>query len=89
VNVCSFYRRSRSCRLWPVHRQKVPKYSLHKATGQAVCWVNRKPRYLGKYNSPESRTAYAALLDELSLSAGMPFDAVPGDDAITINRSHV
>lgn len=47
-------------------RASIPKYALHKASGQAVCYVNRKPKYLGPYNSPESRRKYGELLAELA-----------------------
>ena len=46
----------------------VPAYRFHKATGQAVVTVRtatgRRDVYLGPYNSPESKTAYARVLAE-------------------------
>lgn len=43
---------------------KIPKYSHHKASGQARVWINGKSHYLGPYGSPESRERYARLLAE-------------------------
>jgi integrase len=47
-------------------RKSVPSYRLHKASGQARTIVNGKHVYLGKFNSEESRTAYARILAESS-----------------------
>lgn len=44
----------------------IPKYSIHKASGQAVTHVNGKTVYLGKHNSPASRQAYGELLARLA-----------------------
>jgi integrase len=41
---------------------KPPAYCRHKASGQAVAYVRRKPCYLGVYGSPESHEAYARLV---------------------------
>ena len=48
-----------------VKRIKVPKYSLHKPSGQACVQINRKMTSLGKYDSPESRVRYAKLLADM------------------------
>jgi integrase len=45
-------------------RRRVPKYSLHKASGKAVVRINGKDHYLGPYGSPESREAYQRLIAE-------------------------
>ncbi len=50
----------------PARRKPVPKYSLHKATGQARCRIDGRDVYLGLYNSPESLTRYAELIRDLS-----------------------
>ncbi len=47
-------------------RPSVPRYCLHKQSGQAVVFINRKQRYLGPYDSPESREAYGQVLAELA-----------------------
>lgn len=45
-------------------RKRKPKYSLHKATGQARVRLNGKDHYLGAYGSPESRQRYDDLVAE-------------------------
>lgn len=37
---------------------KIPKYCLHKATGQAVVWLGKRCVYLGKYGSVASKEEY-------------------------------
>lgn len=65
--------------------QRPPKYGLHKPSGQAVVYINRHPKYLGKYESLESREAYARVLAERVNSASTPLS--PPDAAnITINE---
>ena len=46
-----------------VHR--LPKYARQKSSGLAYVKINGKRRYLGPYDSPESRTAYDRLIAEL------------------------
>ena len=50
-----------------VHR--VPKYSKHKGTGQAVVTIGGVDHYLGVYGSPSSRHEYDRLITEY-LAAG-------------------
>jgi len=45
---------------------RLPKYSLHKSSGNAKVRFNGKTTYLGKYGSPESKEAYAQFI------AGLP-----------------
>jgi hypothetical protein len=47
-------------------RPFIPRYCLHKRSGQAVVFINRTQRYLGPYNSPESREAYGELIAKLA-----------------------
>jgi hypothetical protein len=54
-------------------RASVPTYRIHKPTGQAVVTVRtadgaRRDVYLGKSDSPESRTEYARVVAELAAS---------------------
>jgi len=54
----------------PRRPNPVPKYSLHKATGQAFVKVpdaagGRRFVYLGKYGSEESQAEYRRILAEL------------------------
>ena len=44
--------------------KKLPTYSLHAASGQARVWLNGKSHYLGPYDSPQSRIAYAAIITQ-------------------------
>ncbi len=41
---------------------KTPRYCLHKGTGQAVAYIDRKPVYLGVYDSPESHAKYDVVI---------------------------
>lgn len=43
---------------------RVPKYCLHKASGQAVVTLNGRDIYLGRHDSPESKSKYRSLLVE-------------------------
>jgi integrase len=57
-------------------RNPVPTYANHKASGQARARIRNADGtetdvYLGPYNSPESRAAYARLLAELAGPAGV------------------
>lgn len=47
-------------------RVSFPKYGLHKASGQAVAYVNRRAVYLGVYDTPESRRRYGELIAGLA-----------------------
>ena len=50
-------------------RNPVPRYTLHKSSGQArVCFAGREI-YLGVYGSPESRAEYARIVAELQAAA--------------------
>ena len=44
---------------------RLPKYSCHKATGQARIRHNGRTIYLGKFGSPESKEAYARFIANL------------------------
>lgn len=43
-------------------KHKVPSYSRHKASGQAVVRIHGRDHYLGPYGSPESHERYARLI---------------------------
>ncbi|HEX6987784.1 MAG TPA: hypothetical protein VF170_20555, partial [Planctomycetaceae bacterium] len=43
--------------------KRLPKYCLHKATGQAYVWLDGRFHYLGAYDSPESKARYRELID--------------------------
>ncbi len=44
--------------------RKIPAYSLHKASGQAVVRIQGRDHYLGVFGSPESHSRYSALIAE-------------------------
>ena len=48
----------------------VPKYRHHKGSGQAFVQVNGRRHYLGKWDSPKSKEAYARFVAELAVSPG-------------------
>ncbi len=48
-------------------RTKLPKYCLHKATGQAFVWLDGENNYLGPYDSPESKSEYRRLIEAWQL----------------------
>lgn len=45
----------------------VPTYRFHKASGQAFIEIRGSRRYLGKYDSEESREAYGRIITELAV----------------------
>jgi hypothetical protein len=49
-------------RTMPRLTSSLPKYSLHKSSGNAKVRLNGKTTYLGKYGTPESKEAYAKFL---------------------------
>ena len=59
---------------------RLPKYSLHKPTGQAKVRFGGKTVYLAKYKSPESKEAYDKFI------ANLP---KPGQEVVTIASSNI
>ena len=49
---------------------KLPKYSLHKPSGQAKVRYGGKDTYLGQYGSPESKEAYARFIASTAQAGG-------------------
>jgi len=45
-------------------KKNIPSYRLHKPTGQAICSLQGKMFYLGRYKSKESRARYNELIAE-------------------------
>jgi len=57
-----------------------PKLCHHKGADQAIVYIDGKVRYLGKFNSPEAKAAYTAIVGEWSgaqTSSKPVVDAVP------------
>lgn len=48
-----------------MRHQRIPKYRLHRATGQAVVTILGRDHYLGRHSSSDSRKRYAGLINEL------------------------
>ena len=65
-------------------KRKLPKYSHHKATGQAYVRLNGRVQYLGLHNSPESHERYAEVVDQWRRES----ESVPAKD-ITIGALSV
>ncbi|WP_437203495.1 tyrosine-type recombinase/integrase [Planctomicrobium sp. SH664] len=57
-------------------RRTLPKYSLHRATGQARVRIDGKDHYLGVYGSAESNQRYTELLARWQRSSGKPVQDV-------------
>lgn len=51
-------------------KNPVPKYLLHKSSGQARVVIDGRDVYLGAHGSPASFAAYAKLVAELKVSHG-------------------
>lgn len=49
----------------PRPKSVLPSYKLHKPSGQAVAYVNRRTIYLGPFGSPESKRRYSELLTDV------------------------
>lgn len=73
----------------PRPRNPIPTYRLHKQSGQAIVTINvngvRKDMLLGVYNSPESRTEYRRVLDDLE-AGRFSVTSVPAPTDLTVNE---
>jgi integrase len=61
----------------------VPKYSRHKASGQAVVTIQGRDHYLGPHGSRASKAKYNQLVGEW-VAAGRPAMPTPSPDAMTV-----
>ena len=50
-----------------MRQSRIPRYSRHKATGQARVCIDGRDRYLGPYGSVESKERYRSLVDQWQL----------------------
>jgi hypothetical protein len=48
----------------PSRTPRIPSYRLHKSSGQAIVGICGRLYYLGKFNSPKSRSEYGRLVAE-------------------------
>src|SRR5688500_10525314 len=62
----------------PYRSPQLPRYRLHRATGQAVVTLSGRDHYLGKHGSPESRARYQRLIREF-VNAGF---RMPAEDPL-------
>lgn len=62
-------------------KRRIPKYSHHKATGQARVWIDGKDIYLGEHGSDESKRRYQNLIEEWRLR-----EESPAETHITIGK---
>jgi integrase len=58
--------------LYTMPTKRIPKYSLHKASGQARVCIDGRDHYLGPFDSPESHTRYRELIDKWQLRQSSP-----------------
>jgi integrase len=67
----------------PRYSTRIPKYRLHKPSGQAVVTLSGRDVYLGKHGSPESKAEYNRLVAEWQLNGrGPTYHAPPGECSI-------
>ena len=69
-------------------QKRVPKYALHKASGQARVRIDGKDHYLGEYGSPESHKRYSEILGEWSRSNSSPVQEVKIRDLTKLYIEH-
>lgn len=61
---------------------KVPKYRLHKGSGQAAVTINGKAHYLGKYGTLESHELYRKVVGQFLAEQGRP--PLPARDNVAL-----
>lgn len=65
---------------------KVPRYRLHKPSGQAIVTLNHRDYYLGIYGSPESKQQYDRLVAEWLAYGRQTPVPVPAQPQVTVDR---
>lgn len=70
------------------HSKGVPKYCLHRHSGQAVVRIAGHDHYLGKHGSPESYEKYAELITRWQASGGRRDEPIehPDQAVLSINE---
>ena len=63
---------------------RLPKYRLHKGSGQALIQIQGRRIYLGTYNSPESKEKYRQYIAQLT-TPGSTVEASGPDEPLIIN----
>jgi len=70
----------------PKLKDRIPKYRLHRRSGQAIVTLNQKDHYLGSYDSESSKLEYDRLIAEwLAHSRHMPV-AVEQQPTVSVNK---
>jgi len=64
-------------------RKQLPKYCLHKGSGQAYCRIAGDTHYLGKHGSDASRREYDRIMGEFIANGRQPFRH---PDEITVSQ---
>ncbi len=62
----------------------VPKYCLHKASGLAYMRIKGRVHYLGRYDSPESRTAYSRKIQEIDRTPAPDISSLQDLEGLTV-----
>ena len=65
---------------------RIPKYRLHKGSGQALVQINGERIYLGKHGSAESKEKYQRIIAEWLVSVGEPKQGDVASPATTIRH---
>jgi hypothetical protein len=68
----------------PVGPGRIPKYGLHKPSGRAVIYLDRRPVYLGEYDSPESWERYWQLVAEYGTPEQRRIPVLTSRDSISV-----
>ena len=63
---------------------RIPKYRLHKGSGQALVQINGERIYLGKHGSAESKEKYQRIIAEWLVSVSEPKQGDVASPATTI-----
>ena len=65
---------------------RIPKYRLHKSSGQALVQINGQRIYLGKYGTDESEEKYRKLIAEWLVTSEAPPRKSTGSTVSSINE---
>src|SRR5579884_2601811 len=65
---------------------RIPKYSLHKASGRAIVTLDGTDHYLGEYDSPDSKIKYDRLVAEWLANGRQRVQPVPQGPSLSLNE---
>ena len=73
-----------------MRKRRIPKYSLHKATGQARVCIDGVDHYLGKFDSPESKSRYRQLIEKWLLrTSGHNYGSMTVGQLVLLYDDHI